>query len=135
MRLIEFRAWDKENKIMIDDYLQDSSIWDQYNLPPGYCIHRVVWNIGYYYQTLMQFTGLLDCEDKKIFEGDILELDDKWLKLIESRRKNVLVGFHEGSFMFGRSNITDYMNSYLWMSSKYCKIIGNIHQNPELLEQ
>ena len=93
---------------------------------------------------LMQYTGLKDKNGKKIFEGDIIRLDDDYRKLISSAnakteedlvRKDCLVGFKEGSFMFCRSRyFIDEFDSYLWLAEKHCEVIGNIYENKGLLK-
>lgn len=61
-----------------------------------------------------QFTGLTDKNGKEIYEGDI------WKK--ESYPNHIL----EVIFKNGKYNIADY-------SMTKGKVIGNIHENPELL--
>lgn len=95
-------------------------------------------------ETIGQYTGLKDKNGKKIFEGDIIRLDDDYRKSISSCdakteeelvRKDCLVGFKDGSFMFCRNRyVIDDFDSYLWISNKYCEVIGNIYENKELLE-
>lgn len=78
-------------------------------------------SIAYYTvdpETVGQYTGLKDKNGKRIFEGDVLSL--------RTGRPHV-VKFEEGSFV-----LTDTAISIRYA----CKfeIIGNIHDNPELLE-
>ena len=75
--------------------------------------------------TIGQFTGLKDKDCVEIFEGDIVEA---WglvcvIKWIES----------DASF-FAESICGEVCESGQEWSGR-CKIIGNIHQNPELLEE
>ena len=79
-------------------------------------------------ETVGQFTGLIDKNGKKIFEGDVVQCD-KW-----EFSKNPMcghVGFNNGCF-----NIRD-IKSQNRPAIDTCfniKVIGNIHDNPELLE-
>jgi uncharacterized phage protein (TIGR01671 family) len=83
----------------------------------------------------MQYTGLKDKSGREVYENDIIKLDKEWTEMIGAGRENCLVGFEEGAFMFGRSDIDPlYMDSYLWMSANKAKVIGNIYENPKLLE-
>lgn len=87
-------------------------------------------------ETVSQYTGLTDKNGAKIFENDIVRLDDEYRKLISSVnakteedlvRKDCLVGFKDGSFMFCRNRyVIDDFDSYLWLSNEHCEVIGNI---------
>lgn len=83
---------------------------------------------------LMQYTGLKDKNGAEIYEGDILSTD--------LSRPYLIVEFRNGAFMYqchdsGR-NYYDFMepaNERLKINTKYHEVIGNIYENPELLER
>lgn len=75
-------------------------------------------------ETLGQFTGLLDKNGKKIFEGDIVKLDNS----LDTKQKNFEVKFTYGQFYIGINKPVAYVRDS-------CEVIGNIHDNPELLER
>mgnify|MGYP002676416911 CR=1 FL=1 len=77
--------------------------------------------------TIGQFTGLTDRNGTKIFEGDVVKFKyfDDWIGKIEYDSDSALftVIFADGDDdYFGRVSCGD------------CEVIGNIYDNPELLE-
>lgn len=73
-----------------------------------------------------QFTGLKDSTGKEIYEGDILDADDylngkHWFKGV--------VCFRDASFYIDSKKGITY---FRWIDYEF-EIIGNIHENPELL--
>jgi uncharacterized phage protein (TIGR01671 family) len=74
---------------------------------------------------LMQYTGLLDKNGKEIYEGDIV----KSAKSIHD--KNGVVEFYKGSFILRFDNEYYALGFY---ENEKGEVIGNIYQNPELLE-
>lgn len=83
-------------------------------------------NTKYYPETpVMQFTGLLDKTGKEIYEGDIIKAGEDKMLLRWSEVYASFVLRKEGwafSHFFGEA-----------CSPEDCEIIGNIHENPELL--
>lgn len=80
--------------------------------------------------TVGQFTGLADKKGVKIFEGDIV--------LWDRDQKMYVVVFRNGMFYASveECNPHIYGGFPLWClcaEEQYCTIIGNIHDNPELL--
>ena len=71
-----------------------------------------------------QYTGLKDKNGKEIFEGDVVEAI-RYDGLVVTG----VVGFRDCSFVIS----TGYQTIYTWMDYQI-EIIGNIHENPELLE-
>ena len=78
-----------------------------------------------YTDTIGQFTGLTDKNGKKIFEGDIVEVKHD---AFQGARGEVAVGY--GCFML--KNVSNVLSLYGFLP--WCEVIGNIHDNPELLE-
>ena len=81
-------------------------------------------------ETIGQFTGLTDNNGKKIFEGDIIE----WFAQGESERPDFgYIEYDEQSFAWRvcwQKYDPDFMEG---MQQEYISVIGNIHDNPELL--
>lgn len=82
-------------------------------------------------ETVGQFTGLTDKNGKKIFEGDIL-------REAYHPEQDVIIEWSDGSLGFRRANKPkDCVYStirYMQNAMSRLKIIGNIYDNPELLE-
>lgn len=108
-------------------YNPDTRDWDTaeyYEKNPHYtraCVEIIP-------ETLGQYTGLNDKNGKKIFEGDILRTDlcDELL----------VVMFNEGCGAFQVLFKDGYSEGFLERCSdiNHLEVIGNIHDNPELLK-
>ncbi len=114
----KFRAWDKNTNDMVDvktiDLEKDGSIgcivdYNGINLDVSECV-------------LMQYTGLKDKNGVEIFEGDI-GWDDH-------QEVHGQVIFENGAFKYEWENISED----LFEATDDIEIVGNIHENPELLE-
>ena len=126
MREIKFRAWDSKHKGM-DDYFfisSDGDVFDgaerTYNTP-NLEIERVD-NLE-----IMQYTGLKDKNGKEIYEGDVVSCKGHNCKI--TYRTNFcdytieMIRFGGRLLNLTKANIT----------KNKLEIIGNVHQNPELL--
>lgn len=76
-------------------------------------------------ETVGQFTGLTDKKGSDIFEGDIVEA----YKFGEEKHVKIIT-FKNGCFWFGNWNFTEFLDKF-----RMHKVIGNINDNPELLEE
>jgi len=81
----------------------------------------------------MQYTGLKDKNGRKIYEGDILKIDDDWEKWGFASGFVGYVIYDQGSFKLKEGEI--YAPAYRLDSSaeEGATVIGNIYENPELL--
>ena len=118
---IEFRAWDKEtdkmhyqiNKPRTNENIDDELII-QFDCT-GYSARTKNKYIGS--DCLMQSTGLLDKNDKKIFKGDIVHING-----------------------IGNYEITDIRKDFDMLVNAIVggnlnEIVGNIYENPELITE
>ena len=92
-------------------------------------------------ETVGQYTGLTDKNGRKIFEGDIVRLTDEHNEM--EWTAVVVFGNPNGDYNWGwQLNAIEEFDGnkdiLLWVdmdeSGAYCEIIGNIYDNPELLE-
>lgn len=80
--------------------------------------------------TLERYTGLTDKELKEIYEGDIVQLWHEgydWMGEEATTDVTSVVKFVNGSFWIENEPMYAYPDDDL-------EVIGNIHENPELLE-
>ena len=88
-------------------------------------------------ETLGEFTGLKDKNDKEIYEGDIVRMYQHSIEDYPLYQRVGMVEFSEDRFMCWRAIPHHfYLNGHLRdiPKSSY-EVIGNIYENPELLEQ
>jgi uncharacterized phage protein (TIGR01671 family) len=117
MREIKFRAWDGNamwnvREIDFDTMQVHIGIHDEY-------INNI---------KLMQYTGLKDKNGVGVFESDIVRIHHE-----DSPDFNAEVFYHE---RWGAFEVAATGNTIGWYTDiKDCvEVIGNIHENPELLE-
>ena len=133
MREILFRGQTrrKGEKVWMDGSPVDSNWVEGY----GVCIGKGDFSVIYagdhvekftvYTDTVGQFTGLTDKNGKKIFEGDIGKSIDGVFLVRWSEEKCAFV-----------MDFYDYPKEELYLEEMWddAEIIGNIHDDPELLE-
>lgn len=116
MREIKLRAWDKYEKEMVD--------WEQYKP------ELVARDFDNEELVVMQYTGRKDKNGKEIYEGDVVDV------IFYNYLRGVgIVKFDNSYGQWGvhmpKDNYID--NLYEWVEYG-CKVIGNIYENPNLLE-
>lgn len=126
MREIKFRAWDARDQKMTT--LIDLGCNEEYGtawLNPGI---KALSDNGL---NLMQYTGLKDKNGVEIYEGDILK-EDEYGGYWNPGGETHVVEYREGGF-YPFLDYPIYAQDLPIPGST--EVIGNIHENPELLEQ
>ena len=112
MREIEFRAWDRDQKRMVYP-------------GTGVANNLESWEILQLFDVVMQYTGRKDENSKEIWEGDKLEYS------IDGHKQAVPYIIEDMTDWFEEMYNTD--SYYRWDNQG--KVIGNIYENPKLLEK
>lgn len=120
---VKFRAWLKKEQKMDNEI--DHISWLEDEL---YCIgDGITYMVSAEDLVLMQSTGMVDRNGNIIFEGDIV----KMAKDVYSEPTYYEVVRHYG----GAYRLESKQHGCeLWLRHNGCEVVGNIYENPELLE-
>ncbi len=116
MKTLKFRIWDKvEERYDSNHHIRIDLEGNVFNLQTGAGGNEYV---------IEQFTGLLDKSGVKIYEGDVCHNKDI------GTNNTLEIVFRNGMFSFGFYSI----DLQWFINQPVFEIIGNVHQNPDLLE-
>lgn len=101
---IKFRAWHEDAKEYCEGINSNIFRWVEDGQPV----------------VIEQFTGIRDCNGVEIYEGDLVKFYEGWRIDIAEVRYSDIYGYW-------------FANNCEGGRFKSCQVIGNIHQNPELL--
>ena len=127
MKGLKFRVWDKERECYLDEaelagitpdgkyilYIEEEEI-SKLEVEGNYILE--------------QYTGLKDKNGKEIYEGDIVEYTTCYYGN-EKRHRKVVEWSEWDSDDFGEPHNIGFSNL-----SECMEVIGNVHENPDLLE-
>jgi len=130
-RVIKFRAW-------IDDGLDEPYMAIQ-GTPDLETLQSFIFHYGD--RPLMQFTGLQDSKGVDIYEGDVVTfykgyVDDSWTDCEQGLPYTIIWDERRLAFVANRKNKyltpdpNDKHSKFPWK----WEIVGNIHENPELIK-
>lgn len=119
MRPIKFRAWHTEDKVMVYDLNSPSLFRGELKTPDDDYI-------------FMQFTGLYDANNKKIFEGDLVRgVPIKWRDEFEAIKEVV---FNDGKFCLEWTLHISEEVVFISLDCFKLEIVGNIYESTKLSE-
>lgn len=120
---LKFRAWLKKRQEMDNEI--DHISWLEDEL---YCIgDGITYMVSAEDLVLMQSTAMVDRDGRIIFEGDIVKMS----KDVYSEPTYYEVVRHYG----GAYRLESKQHGCeLWLRHTDCEVVGNIYENPELLE-
>lgn len=132
----KFRAWVKTGKRMVEtddllgiNYEDKEIITQKIYFESGLPVERDIDNYDFDEIVLMQSTGLKDKNGKEIFEKDI----------VDYKGRKAIVKWHGSYASFIYEFVDELQNRTkewqpLFLSYYHFEIIGNVYENPELLE-
>ena len=126
-REFKFRVWDKVNNKMLywESMIESETI--------GSFLDSM--HPNYRFWELMQWTGLLDKNDRDVYEGDVLQHTTSTMRKVVKG----YVSFVNGRFVLTHNKVLNKMTgklleAYIYPFIKNFEVIGNIYENPELLK-
>ena len=129
-RKIRFRFWDGESMWSPTTFILNANMIPCTPTGKDGGLEMVEYTgEGDYERNLMQYTGLTDKEGQEIYEGDILETSH-----ITGRTIHWEVKWHYYGW-FAYADWSGASSQPLGHIQRSAAVAGNIHENPELLEQ
>lgn len=128
MRELKFRAWDKVEKKMLFDADPFAIYVSGSNEPLLAETHR---NEDCIFE---QYTGLKDKNGKEIYEGDIIQEEIDFNSKMTDGTFRYRVYWDEEELCWCLEHIgNESIHHELWQCNQSTEVIGNIHENSELL--
>ena len=120
MREIKLRVWDSRNKLMLSP---DEGVDNNLSMP---CC-----DYNYDCAEYLQYTGIIDNNGIEIYEGDIV----KFVALLNDHNQRGAITKTSIVYDWGRFVLSiTKVPLYPFIIGHTYEVIGNIYENPELLE-
>lgn len=127
MRTIKFRFWSPQGKAFVEQY--------NYNGPVDELFDEREWRI----LVPSQYTGMKDCEQKEIWEGDIIEFEVSVNN--EIKKYTAIISYADAAYLVMTKEVSaEGTLAYKWLHelskeiyNKKVKVIGNKFEHPELI--
>ena len=128
MRTIKFRFWSPQGKSFVEQY--------KYNGLVDELFDEREWRI----LVPSQYTDMKDCEQKEIWEGDIIEYERR-LTNKDSQKYTAIVSYADGAYLLLAKAVSlEGTLAHMWLHdlardiyNSKVRVIGNKFENPELL--
>ena len=122
MRDIKFRVWDNERNAMFNSKSVDIDFFEgKIEITSDTIRYDEVYTDEIKDFELMQYVGCKDKNNKEIYEGDIVKTKEHIGQIIYS--KGMFFIDVKGAFYLPIYNVSEFM-----------EVIGNIYENPDLLD-
>ncbi len=122
--MIKFRVWSRTlgKYRQLDETSNDQGLGMLFEVKDGIGsnVTSICYSVG---DVVEQFTGLTDVNGKDIYEGDIIEVTSQYWGMLGNRYE---VKFEQGAFYVKYGLLSEISPSI--------SVIGNVHENPELLK-
>jgi uncharacterized phage protein (TIGR01671 family) len=126
MRAIKFRFWSPQGESFVEQYKYNGFVDELFD--------EREWSI----LVPSQYTGMKDCEEKEIWEGDIIEFERPLTKK-DSKKYTAIICYEDAAYLIKTKDtegtltyglLHDLSDSiYNWK----VKVIGNKFEHPELI--
>lgn len=125
MNNLKFRVWDKTNKEtlnidVLNLFLEEIVVLEN---------DGSAFSMKFKDVELMQSTGLFDKDGKEIFEGDILKTRTRGYVIVKKENGNTMTTYKSGINKRTSLVLSSFLEKY------QVKIVGNIYENKDLLEE
>ena len=138
MRDIKFRAWDEMQKVMHNNFQfiksgDDGNDWILFTSDKQPIFNYDGWSKNPYFSQqlkVMQYTGLKDKNGKEVYEGDILKGNHSKFSRKPPVDNDIVIWRGNG---WKRKSYNGEMEVYPDIDVRSMEVIGNIHENPELV--
>lgn len=123
MREVKYRTWWSKTmcEVTCIDFAYNECLMKYQPQTTNDCIEKIV---PLNEVKIMQWTGLKDKNGTEIYEGDIFRDNDTYLWEV----------FFEDGMFCAKGGEYDLVEALIEFIPEHCEIIGNIYENPELLE-
>ena len=133
MRKLKFRVWSEKQKTY--DYKHPYNTLGNFYINQNGCLfsdfgNTVAPEVRQEDFVVEEYTGLKDKNDKEIYEGDIVKITRSYGYSFLPKGAKAKIEFDEKELCYKLRG----QGEFRLTAKKELEVIGNIHENPELLE-